>query len=148
LTPFSLEPAAGSDDHEAELRELIGQIARMQAAVKESADSTSIARQRETRLRSVLDLAPCGLMVLDDHARPIYHNAHVAMLLGRDLREGCSIEDWLGEGARDEVHQAEIARCWTEGVWRKHLTLPLALTAAGGLLKEIEMRPVALPGGG
>jgi PAS domain S-box-containing protein len=148
LAPFSLEPATNADDHVAELRELTGQIARLQAAVKESADSTSIARQREVRLRSVLDLAPCGLMVLDDHARPIYHNAHVALLLGRDLREGCSIEDWLGEGARDEVHQAQIARCWTEGIWRKHLTLPLALTAADGLLKEIEMRPVALPGGG
>lgn len=142
-----LAPFAPSE-RDAELHDLTEQLTRMQAAIKDSADATSVARQREARLRAVLELAPCGFVVLDDHARPIYHNAHVGLLLGREIREDCSIEAWLSAGARDEVHHAEISRCWTEGVWRKHLTLPLALTAADGQLKEIEMRPVSLPGGG
>jgi PAS domain S-box-containing protein len=148
LSPFSAEDSAAEARQLEEFARLNDQIARMHAAVKDSADATGIARQRESRLRAVLDLAPCGLMVLDDHAQPIYHNAHVALLLGRELRDGATVESWLTEGARDDLHHAEITRRWTEGVWRKHLTLPLALTAADGLLKEIEMRPVALPGGG
>jgi PAS domain S-box-containing protein len=148
LSPFSAEEAEKCERGHEELVRVNDQIARLQAAVKESADATGVARQRESRLRAVLDLAPCGLMVLDDHARPIYHNTHVALLLGRELRDGATVESWLSEGARDDLHHAEISRRWTEGVWRKHLTLPLALTASDGLLKEIEMRPVALPGGG
>jgi PAS domain S-box-containing protein len=148
LSPFSEEEEAEAERGEDELSQLTEQVARLQAAVEESATATGVARQREARLRAVLDLAPCGLMVLDDHARPIYHNAHVALLLGRELRDGEGVEAWLAEGARDDLHHAEITRRWTEGVWRKHLTLPLALTASDGLLKEIEMRPVSLPGGG
>lgn len=148
LSPFSPAAAAGVARDDAELAHLKQELARLHASAKAAVDHGTIARQRESRLRAVLDLAPCGLMVLDDHARPIYHNAHVASLLGRELKEGATVEEWLAEGARDDIHHAEIARRWGEGVWRKNLTLPLALTGADGLLKEIEMRPVSLPGGG
>lgn len=148
LSPFSTAAAAGVARDDAELQRLKQELSRLDASAKQVADHAAIARQRESRLRAVLDLAPCGLMVLDDHARPIYHNAHVAALLGRPLKDGVSVEQWLAEGARDDIHHAEITRRWNEGVWRKNLTLPLALTSAEGLLKEIEMRPVSLPGGG
>ena len=148
LSPFS--PTAGdlALREDGEIKRLKEELAQLHVSLKTSSDSTSLSRQREMRLRAVLDLAPCGIMVLDNHAKPIYRNAHVASLLGRDLREGATIEEWLAEGARDAMHHAEIARRWGEGVWRKNLTLPLALTGTDGLLKEIEMRPVPLPGGG
>lgn len=147
LSPFSQVEAQPARD-DSHLPQLTAELTRLRLTAKESTDAAVIARQREARLRAVLDLAPCGLMVLDEHARAIYHNTHVAALLGRELQEGRSVEEWLVEGTRDESHLAEINRRWSEGVWRKNLTLPLALTASDGLLKEIEMRPVSLPGGG
>lgn len=148
LSPFSQGAAELALREDSEFQRLKEEISHLHTSLKASTDSTSLSRQREMRLRAVLDLAPCGIMVLDNHAKPIYRNAHVASVLGRDLREGVSIEEWLAEGARDAMHHAEIARRWGEGVWRKNLTLPLALTGTDGLLKEIEMRPVPLPGGG
>ena len=148
LSPFSPSEADAAEQHQAGQRAHQEEITRLHAAIQEAAGHEALARQREARLRAVLELAPCGFLVLDEHARPLYHNAHTATLLGRDLAEGQSIETWLSQGARDEVHLAELSRQWSEGVWRKHQSLPFALTCADGLLKEIEMCPVALPGGG
>ncbi|MFZ4767729.1 MAG: PAS domain S-box protein, partial [Roseimicrobium sp.] len=143
-------PSSGGLNEELnfELRRQSEENARLRVAEKQATESELVSRQREARLRAVLELAPCGLMVLDEHARPIYRNAQCVALLGRDLAEGQLVESWLTEGSRDEAHRTEIARQWSEGVWRKQLALPLPLVSSDGLLKEVEMRPVSLPGGG
>jgi len=111
-------------------------------------DVERILRQRESRLRSVLEVAPSGLLVLDEHGRPVFHNARAAALLGRVMTEGQSMEDWLAHSCRDDRHREEVVRLWREGVWRKQLTRTITLTAADGVLKEIELRPASIPGGG
>ncbi|HSI65084.1 MAG TPA: histidine kinase dimerization/phosphoacceptor domain -containing protein, partial [Candidatus Saccharimonadia bacterium] len=87
-------------------------------------------------------------MVIDEHARAIYQNAQVPGLLGRSIPEGQPMHEWLAEGARDDQHRAEIVRLWTEEVWRKRSIVPMPLTGGDGLHREVEMRPVPLPGGG
>jgi PAS domain S-box-containing protein len=111
-------------------------------------DVEKMLRQRESRLRSVLEVAPSGLLVLDEQGRPVFHNARAAVLLGRAMREGQSMEDWLAHSCRDDRHREEVVRLWREGVWRKQLTRTITLTAADGVLKEIELRPSSIPGGG
>ncbi len=124
------------------------ELARLRMALKESGETEKNLRQREVRLRSVLDAAPCGLLVIDERGRPVFHNTRAAALLGRAMTEGQSVEDWLAQNCRDEVHHDEVVRQWRENVWRKQLTRIISLTSAGGLLKDIELRPASLPGGG
>ncbi|WP_265595625.1 PAS domain S-box protein [Verrucomicrobium sp. BvORR106] len=133
---------------EAVQRRLAEEVARMRMALKEATDSEGVSRQREARLRAVLELAPCGLLVLDERARPLYCNAHLHLLLGRPLADGRTMEEWLAEACRDEAHREQVLLQWREGIWRKQLTLAMALVSAEGVVKDIEIRPVSLPGGG
>lgn len=142
-SPISM-PATAS----VEMRQLAAEVARLRQAQKEVADAESVSRQREARLRAVLELAPCGLMVINEHACPIYQNAQVTALLGRPTVEGQPMHEWLATGARDARHRAELVRLWSEEVWRKRHTVPVPLNGTDGLHREVEMRPVALPGGG
>jgi PAS domain S-box-containing protein len=118
------------------------------APVAVSSETEKILRQREARLRSVLDAAPCGLLVLDERGTPVFHNGRAASLLGRYMSEGQSVEDWLSTSCRDEQHREEVVRLWREQVWRKQVPKTLTLSAADGVLREIELRPAAVPGGG
>lgn len=141
-------PTPVEEEQEAVSAKTNESLALLRLQMREAMDAEKVSRQRESRLRSVLDLAPCGLIVLDERARPIYHNAHVRSLLGRDLEEGQSTEEWLTAGCRDTTHKEVITKQWRESVWRRQLTLALTLTTSDELLKDIEMRPVSLPGGG
>jgi PAS domain S-box-containing protein len=115
---------------------------------RKDSEVEKLLRQREARLRSVLDVAPSGLLVLDEQGRPVFHNMRAAALLGRVMKEDQTVEDWLAQSCRDDQHRDEVVRLWREGVWRKQLTRTLTLTAADGVLKEIELRPASIPGGG
>ncbi|RBP47445.1 PAS domain S-box-containing protein [Roseimicrobium gellanilyticum] len=142
------ENAAAQGASSQEWDQFTAEIGRLRQAHKEALDAAALSRQRETRLRAVLELAPCGLMVIDEHACAIYQNAQVPGLLGRVVPEGQPMHEWLAEGARDEQHRAESIRLWTEEIWRKRSIIPMPLTGADGLHREVEMRPVPLPGGG
>ncbi len=124
------------------------ELAQLRIALKESGEMEKNLRQREVRLRSVLDSAPCGLLVIDERGRPVFHNNRAAALLGRAMAEGQSVEEWLAQSCRDEMHHDEVVRQWRENIWRKQLTRIVSLTSSGGLLKDIELRPASLPGGG
>lgn len=137
-------PVAGSQEWD----QFVAEIARLRQAHKEASDAATLSLQRETRLRAVLELAPCGLMVIDEHACAIYQNAQVPGLLGRAVPDGQPMHDWLAEGARDDLHRHEVVRLWTEEIWRKRSTVPVPLIGADGIHREVEMRPVPLPGGG
>ena len=124
------------------------ELARLRIALKESGENEKNLRQREARLRAVLDAAPCGLLVIDERGRPVFHNTRAAALLGRAMADGQSVEDWLAQSCRDEKHHDEVVRQWRENVWRKQLTRIVSITSADGLLKDVELRPASLPGGG
>lgn len=120
----------------------------MQRRLAEAAEAENRSRQRESRLRSVLDLAPCGLLVLDEKGQLIFQNSRLRHLLGREMMEGQRVDEWLILGCRDEVHAREVARRWQEDIWRRQLVQVLTLVSMDDLLKDIEIRPVTLPGGG
>lgn len=142
--PLSLSISAA----EAPLMEARGEAMEIQRRLAEAADAEKLSRQRESRLRSVLDLAPCGLLVLDEKGRLIFQNARLRHLLGREVMEGQRVDEWLILGCRDAVHAREVARRWQEDIWRRQLVQVLTLVSMDDLLKDIEIRPVALPGGG
>lgn len=125
-----------------------GEIARLESAVKEAEDAAGVSRVREVRLRSVLDSIPCGLLLLDERGRVVFHNDQADGLLGPPAVEGQPVEEWLSQSCRDEQHQAEVVRQWREGVWRKQLTRTVSLIGDDGLLRDVELRPASLPGSG
>ncbi|MBK8095207.1 MAG: PAS domain S-box protein [Verrucomicrobiaceae bacterium] len=103
--------------------------------------------KRESRLRSFLEAAPCGLFVLDERGTPIYQNEQVAKMLGRPIDKETGVEAWLAAACPTAEHREHVAVAWRESVWRRQLTRTVSLATADGLLKEIEFHPVALPGG-
>lgn len=105
-------------------------------------------KRRELRQREVLDCMPCGLLVLDERGRPIFHNAHVRALFGHELAAGESVEEWLMRACINDSHRDEVSRLWLESVWRRQLTKVVSLSTADGLLKHFEFRPAPLPNNG
>ena len=159
-SPFAMAPDAPSTAmgiasespvtpvQNAEMHRIAEELARLRLANKEACDNELTARQREARLRSVLDVLPFGMIVLDERGSPIYHNNAVMTMLGHGFNEGQSVEEWLARCCRDEQHTDEVIRQWREGVWRKQSTRILALSGADGILKEIEFTPGVLAAGG
>ncbi len=146
---IGLDPAA--DPHRGPAGKLpgeSGELARLRSAIKEAEDAADVSRVRETRLRSVLDAIPCGLLLLDERGRAVFHNERADMLLGAPAAEGQPVEEWLAQSCRDEHHKGEVMRQWREGVWRKQLARTVTLIAEDGLLRDVELRPASLPGSG
>jgi len=124
------------------------ELARLQSAMKDAEDAAALSRMREARLRSVLDTIPCGVLLLDERGRVVFHNERADALLGSPPVDDLPVDEWLGQSCRDEQHKAEVVRQWREGVWRKQLTRAVSLVAEDGLLRDLELRPASLPGGG
>ena len=120
--------------------------ARQEAAVLR--DVEVAFAKREARQKTVLDSLACGLVVLNERGLPIHHNDHIAKLLGRGLQAGESVENWLLSACPTEEHQKTVSTIWSNDIWRRQLTRVMSLATADGLLKELEFRPVSLPGGG
>jgi PAS domain S-box-containing protein len=58
------------------------------------------------------------------------------------------MEDWISAGCRDDLQRAEVVRLWRESIWRKQTSRIITFAGSDGLLKDIELRPAGLPGGG
>lgn len=123
-------------------------LGKLQSALREAEDTVAVSRVRESRLRSVLDSIPCGLLLLDERGRVVYHNERSDALLGTPQVEGQLMEAWLAQSCRDEQHKGEVVRQWRESVWRKQLTRTVSIIAEDGLLRDVELRPASLPGSG
>ncbi len=141
--PSGRQPGVGGT-----VRSESDEMTRLKSALKEAEDAVSVGRVRETRLRSVLDSTPCGLLLLDERGRVVFHNERADALLGMPAMEGQPVDEWLSQSCRDEQHKGEVVRQWREGVWRKQLTRTVSLIAEDGLLRDVEMRPASLPGSG
>jgi PAS domain S-box-containing protein len=124
------------------------ELAAIRSELKEAEDAVAVSRVREARLRSVLDSIPCGLLLLDERGRAVFHNERADALLGPPALEGQAVEEWLSQSCRDEQHKDEVVRQWREGVWRKQLTRTVSIIAEDGLLRDVELRPASLPGSG
>jgi len=123
-------------------------IVKLETQLEELKKLEAAYKRREGRHREVLDTMPCGLVVLDERGRPIFQNAHVRSLVGRELAAGCSVEQWLCDACIDPAAKAEVAATWRDDIWRRELTKIVSLTTADGLVKDLEFRPTPLPNGG
>lgn len=130
------------------LRQLQDQLAHARQEVSVLREVEQAFSKREHRQKSVLEALPFGLLVLDERGLPIYHNEHLARMLGRSIQRGEAVGQWLMSACPTREHADEVSRIWSEHVWRRQLTRVLSLATADGLLKELEFRPSALSGGG
>ena len=123
-------------------------IEKLESQLDELKKLEAAYKRREGRHREVLDTMPCGLVVLDERGRPIFQNAHVKSLVGRELATGGSVEQWLCDACIDPAAKTEVAATWRDDIWRRELTKIISLTTADGLMKDLEFRPTPLPNGG
>ena len=124
------------------------ELDELRESVKRLTERDQRAGAREARLRSIIDVAPCGLVVVDEKMRPVFFNKRSVALIGQPASQGVTMEDWLSGACRDEQHRGEVTRLWRENVWRRQQVRIITLSGGDGLLKDIELRPAALPGGG
>ncbi len=134
--------------HGLEARKLNDDLAELRNEVRVLQDLEAAYKRREIRQRDVLDALSCGLVVLDARGMPLFHNAHVRNLFGRELKPGTLLEDWLMLACLNDTHRSEVSRIWRESVWRRQLTKVVSLATADGLLKDFELRPAPLADNG
>jgi PAS domain S-box-containing protein len=133
---------------EAELAEARLRVTRLEQQARTMREAEQTLLKRDRQQRGVLDAIPGGILILDEHGLPVFQNSHLRQMLGRDLEEGGNVEDWLAGSCPDAAHAEEVRRLWREYVWRKEVARIFSLRTAGNVVKEIELRPVALPQGG
>ncbi len=119
-------------------------VARLEQKVRTMRQAEQVLIRREKQQQSVLDALPGGVLVLNEHGKPILQNGHLQKLFGRPIGENELVEDWLGQACPDLQHRDDVQRVWRQDVWRRQLTRTLSLVTTDGLLKEIELRPASL----
>ncbi|MCB1209717.1 MAG: PAS domain-containing protein [Verrucomicrobiales bacterium] len=144
MTSIPVAPAADA----LELRRLQEQLARTQQELRTMEEAERGFVRRENRQRSVLEVLPCGLLVLDEHATVVFQNSHLAKMFGRAIERHESVEAWLSGACRDAEHREEVTATWREYVWRRQIIRTVSLANAEGMMKEVEMHPAGLAGGG
>lgn len=135
---------APNANHERELAALREQLHRLQLELRTLREAEKTIARREAQRQSILDALPGGILVLDEHGRPQWHNSRLRQLFGRGIDADLTIEDWLGLFCPEDEHRAEVRRIWREDIWRRQLTRTLSLVTRDGLLREIELRPASL----
>jgi PAS domain S-box-containing protein len=119
-------------------------VARLEQKVRTMRQAEQVLIRREKQQQSVLDALPGGVLVLNEHGKPILQNGHLQKLFGRPIGDNELVEDWLGQACPDPQHREDVQRVWRQDVWRRQLTRTLSLVTTDGLLKEIELRPASL----
>ena len=149
LSPPAMVAAPAAPAADAfEVRRLQEQVARAQQELRTMEEAEKGFVRRENRQRGVLESLPCGLLVLDEHASLVFQNSHLAKMFGRAIERHESVESWLASACRDPEHREEVTSTWREFVWRRQIVRTVALANADGLMKEVEMHPAGLAGGG
>ncbi|MBL9116510.1 MAG: PAS domain-containing protein [Verrucomicrobiaceae bacterium] len=147
--PVSSASNSGALDQAGEKVQLLeAQMAQITQELTALRELEKAYRRREERHRELFDTMPGGVVVLDERGRPIFQNAHVKKLVGRELSTGASVEHWLAECCEDLSVRDEVTRVWREDVWRRQLTRIISLNTADGFIKDLEFRPTPLPQGG
>ena len=85
--------------------------------------------------RRLLETLNVGVLVFDHGQNLRYGNREHARLLGRDLAQGGSMEDWLRAACRDADYAERVIRSWREHVWQKQLTRVFSLKNASDQLR-------------
>jgi PAS domain S-box-containing protein len=149
LTPPAIgQLAAAPQADAAEMRRLQDQLARAQQELRTMEEAERGFVRRENRQRSVLEALPAGLLVLDEHATVVFQNSHLAKMFGRAIERHESVEAWLSSSCRDAEHREDVTTTWREFVWRRQIMRTVPLVNADGMVKEVEMHPAGLAGGG
>lgn len=130
------------------VRELQEKLNRARQEITVLREAEQAFAKREGRQRAVLEAMPCGLVVLDERGMPIYHNQHIAKVLGRAIQRGESVEQWLMHACASQEHKEKVATLWAQDVWSRQLTRTISLVTSEGLMREFEFRPVTMGGGG
>lgn len=94
--------------------------------------------------------APFAMAVLNADAEVIFANDRHKAVLGMTFEECGGIAGWLSRGclapAGDTAARKAAVDEWWEKVWRRRVVWTCPLRNADGLIKEVEFRPVPMPG--
>ncbi|MGK0185453.1 MAG: PAS domain S-box-containing protein [Verrucomicrobiales bacterium] len=116
--------------------------ARNRAAEQESATHSKL--EEDPLPATILEALPGGIAVLDRDAATLFSNKGFSDLLGYDLDECGSIEEWLQSGSPDEEHASEVKSTWWDRVWQAHATKVFSLADTSHVLRDIELHPMPL----
>lgn len=94
--------------------------------------------------------APFAMAVLNADAEVIFANDRHKAVLGTTFEECGGIAGWLSRAclapSGDTAARKAAVDEWWEKVWRRRVVWTCPLRNADGLIKEVEFRPVPMPG--
>ncbi len=148
VAAVSAKPAVPDQSSALEIRRLQDDLARARQELRTLHEASQSFSRRENRQRAIMDALPFGVLVLDEYGAPLFQNDQLNRLLGKAFQKEETVEQWLAAACPDAQHREEVITTWRESIWRRQLTKTISLATADGLLKELEFKPVSLPGGG
>ena len=98
--------------------------------------------------QSLMDQVPFGIIMVNQDRNVVYANPEHRNLLGYDVTDYGTVEEWLRHAIPDPLQAPAIISSWREKVWREMNPEILTLRTREKVLREVEFRPRVLGDGG
>ena len=102
--------------------------------------------EERAALFSILQKAPCGLLLIDQIERCLYVNPAFTSITGYPIRDMTTLGAWFGEVFPDKKYRSIVADNWELDTQRR-ASRELHIRCRDGGTKLIEFRPTLLGDG-
>jgi PAS domain S-box-containing protein len=113
---------------------------------RQVASRTRAFRESEARFRLFAELAPVGIVILDDRKNTLYISSKFTEILGYTLEDMPTVEQWWPLAYPDETMRSRVRREWREAVYEAEQTsaeikpMEYPVTCKSGVVRDIEFR--------
>lgn len=112
---------------------------------QELQDALDRLQQQEERLlrerasfRSILNKAPFGVLMFDEHEHCLYANQEFTRITGHTLQDVPTLEDWFCKAYPDPSYRRHVMETWAEDTTQR-VSRIFDVTCADGQVREVEL---------
>ncbi|MFP6874456.1 MAG: PAS domain S-box protein [Verrucomicrobiales bacterium] len=140
----------GADQIEAKAARFEADLAAVRVELKRVSNENNASNEQCKRFRLIPDSAPFGIVLLARDGETIYCNPAHKEVVGSDIGNFKSIEDWLSSHCREKGKKAanELVEAWRSRVWRQGTVGIFSIITDDKSVRELEFRPKLMEDGG
>ncbi len=140
----------GVDEIEGKAARFEADLAAVQIELKRVRDENNATNEQCKRFQLIPDSAPFGIVLLARDGETIYCNPAHKEVVGSDIGDFQSIEDWLSGHCKDKGKKAatELVEAWRSRVWRQGTVGIFSIMTDEAVVRELEFRPQLMEDGG
>ncbi|MCP4850072.1 MAG: PAS domain S-box protein [Verrucomicrobiaceae bacterium] len=140
----------GVDELEGKAARFEAELAASKVELKRFKAESNESSEQSNRFRLIPDSAPFGIVLLARDGETTYCNPAHQEVVGSDIGDYDSIEDWLSAHCRSDGKEAakELVEEWRNRVWRQGAIGIFSIKTDDGIIRELEFRPKLMEDGG